>query len=233
MQDFFTFDNVLSTDKNIVLKDYSPIFLPATDYNYIEIPGRDGSVRKGSGSRRDVLIRCEVAMIGTTQDIYDVNAWLSNRGGLSFWDMPDKYYIGELYEEIPMLDMEEWKEFDLYFRCHPVKYGADVNTSLSGSTLILNSGTYETFPVIETMLVTAETTLEFTHTNTGEKITMSGSYGIGDVIVVDFENEEITQNGNPVNDDLHLDSDFFKLAPGENTIVSSVDATIHFTERWL
>jgi phage-related protein len=132
-----------------------------------------------------------------------------------------------------MLDMEEWKEFDLYFRCHPIKYGADVNTSLSGSTLILNSGTYETLPVIETMLAAAETVLEFTHANTGEKITMSGSYSIGDVIVVDFENEEITQNGNPINDDLHLDSDFFKLSPGENTIVSSVDATIHFTERWL
>jgi len=51
MSDYFVFNGIASTDKNISLIDYNSIFLPANNRSFISVPGQDGSIPSGDDWR--------------------------------------------------------------------------------------------------------------------------------------------------------------------------------------
>lgn len=234
MDDFFIFNNIKSTDKNIILKNYTTAFLPANNRRFIDVMGRDGSIPKGSKSKQDIIINCDVAMLGTSQDVHYLNEWLSHRGQLKFWDMLDKYYIGEVIGEIPMTDKETWKEFTLSFRCHPIAYGQQKQFDITSNPTIYNLGTYPTKGTITIEITEGVDHIQVTLQNTGEFIYLGHNFISGDIVTIDLEEEMAYKNGYSIMRDCYLESDFFEIPTGKFEItVSSGKATLEYIERWL
>jgi predicted phage tail component-like protein len=238
--DYFKFNNVKSTDKDIVLIDYKPIFLPANDRRFVQIPGRDGSIQAGTNAKKDVILDCKVAILGNSEEdvLYRVclaNTWLAKRGKLEFWDQPGRYYIGEVVGEVSMESQITWNTFGLQFRCEPVKYGQEVTQVLDGSTLA-NRGTYKTKGVI-TLAVTADTNyIQARLVNTGEFVYIEHDFVAGDEVEISLERSFVKKNGYLINEDVYLESDYFFIPPGDFQITvepAETTATITYIERWL
>ena len=238
--DYFKFNGIRSTDKDIVLIDYKPIFLPANGRRFIQIPGRDGSIQAGSYARKDIVLDCEVAILGTNEeDIHNriclANTWLAERGKVEFWDMPGRYYIGEVVGEVSMESQITWNTFGLQFRCEPVKYGREVTQVLDGS-ILTNAGTYKTKGVVN-LAVTAPTGyIDIDLVNTGKFIYVEDNFLAGDTVEVDLARGFIKKNGYLINDKVYLESDYFFIPPGEYQIritPEAITGSITYTERWL
>jgi len=124
---YFKFNGIKSSDKNIVLKEYKPIFLPALNVEYEQVPGRHGSIEFNDNTRQDIVIEVDIAILGDSKTEVMVNAraiehWLSQKGQLSFWDEPKKFYIGRIVNQIPLERQAAWGEATLLFRCEPFAY---------------------------------------------------------------------------------------------------------------
>lgn len=127
MAAYFKFNNIKSSDRNIVLKGYTPIFLPELNSTYEEIPGRHGSVEFNDNTRKDIVIEVEIAILGKNRRDILVNAravehWLSQKGTLSFWDEPQRFYVGRIVNQIPLERTIGWGNVNLLFRCEPFAY---------------------------------------------------------------------------------------------------------------
>lgn len=238
--DYFIFENMKSTDKNIVLKEYSRSFLPANNRNFIRIPGKDGTVPRGDDSKQDVIIDCQVSILGNdekeiNQNIESANVWLSQRGKLTFWDMLDRYYVGEVVGEISIENQTKWGDFNLQFRCHPIKFSRlDHFVELEENTEFTNTGSYKTSGIITVTLDSDIDMIRYTLQDTGEFIQIEHDFIEGDTIIIDLEEEKVTKNGYSVQKDVYIESDFFSIPPGRCRITSNIGkGFLEYTERWL
>lgn len=231
------FDGIKSTDKNIILKNYNRIFLPANSRNFIRIPGKDGSLPRGNKSKEDITINLEVAISGTDEEeintnIENANTWLSKRGQLSFWDSLDRYYMGEVVGEVSVENRTKWGDFTLQFRCHPIKYGETKTVDIAGN--LFNEGTYESEGTIKVTIASNIDYLRVELNNTNESIQIGNDFVEGDVVTIDLEEEKVYKNGYLIMKYVYLESEFFKIPAGEFSIdISNGNATLEFTERWL
>ncbi|HHX11537.1 MAG TPA: hypothetical protein GX731_01850, partial [Clostridiales bacterium] len=70
--------------------------------------------------------------------------------------------------------------------------------------------------------------------STGEFISVTHNFAIGDIVRIDLGEEMIYKNGESIMYDCSLESDFFEIPTGEFQVsVSAGNATLEFTERWL
>lgn len=127
MKAHFKFNGIKSSDKNIVLKEYKPIFLPALNIEYEQVPGRHGSIEFNDNTRQDIVIEADIAILGDSKTEVMANAravehWLSQKGQLSFWDEPQRFYIGRIVNQIPLERTAVWGNVTLLFRCEPFAY---------------------------------------------------------------------------------------------------------------
>lgn len=127
MKAHFKFNGIKSSDKNIVLKKYKPIFLPALNIEYEQVPGRHGSIEFNDNTRQDIVIEVDIAILGDSKTEVMVNAravehWLSQKGRLQFWDEPQRFYIGRIVNQIPLERTAVWGNVTLLFRCEPFAY---------------------------------------------------------------------------------------------------------------
>lgn len=124
---YFKFNGIKSSDRNIVLKGYKPIFLPALNVEYEQVPGRNGSIEFNDNTRQDIVIEVDIAILGDSKQEVMANAraieyWLSQKGQLSFWDEPQRFYIGRIVNQIPLERQVAWGDVTLLFRCEPFAY---------------------------------------------------------------------------------------------------------------
>lgn len=238
MQDYFIFNDIKSTNKNIVLLNYKPIFLPVNNRKFKQIPGRDGSIPTTDRSKQDIIIECEVSILGDSEEEVNKNIelaipWLSERGNLIFWDMLDRYYIGEVVGETPMDKSINWNTFILQFRCHPIKYGNKIEHIIDNDILI-NEGSYKTKGIITIEVTENIDHIQVTLQDTGEYIYLGHNFAVGDTVVIDLEKEIAYKNGYSVMKDCYLESDFFEIPPGEFRLTTNTgNATLEYIERWL
>lgn len=127
MRAHFKFNGIKSSNRNIVLKGYKPIFLPALNAEYEQVPGRHGSVEFNDNTRQDVVIEADIAILGGSKQEVMANAraaeyWLSQKGQLNFWDEPQRFYIGRIVNQIPLERTAAWGDVTLLFRCEPFAY---------------------------------------------------------------------------------------------------------------
>ena len=234
MKHFFIFNGINSIDKNITLLNYTPIFLPQNNFYFTRIPGKDGSLRRGDNAKQDIIINCDVVMSGEVSDINYYNYWLQQRGELRFWDMLEKYYIGEVVGEVPATKKKKWLEMQLNFRCHPIKYGITRTFNITDNPTIYNLGTYPTKGMITVDITANVDHIQVTLQNTGEFIYLEHDFIPGEIVTIDLEEETAYKNGYSIMKDCYLESDFFEIPVGEfKILVSSGNATLKYTERWL
>lgn len=236
--DYFTFNGTNSLDKGISLIDYNHIFLPNNQRQFIDLPGRDGSIAVGSFSKKDVVITCEIAITGENEEeilntIEQSKLWLNKSGFLGFWDMPGRKYRGELISSDLVENNKSWDRFNIVFRCNPIKFGEYKEITGTDQTTITNNGTYKATGDIEITIEEETEEITVKLEETGERIIINHNFIQGDVVVIDLGEEKATKNGYNIMEDCYIDSDFFYLPPGNFTIKTGGEYLLKFTERWL
>ncbi|MDK3014530.1 distal tail protein Dit [Bacillus sp. RB3] len=143
-------DNQLASDYGICMIERPVIPTAEQEVEYIEVPGRHGSLTK-KGAFKDVPLKIKFNMLEEENIkplVRRMKAWLMNGKTLYFTD--DDVYrkikhvvIGDIANEI-----EEHGEFEVDFTLDPFEYTEDANIMLSTPGSIYNPGTMESTPML-------------------------------------------------------------------------------------
>lgn len=100
-----------------------------------------------------------------------------------------------------------------------------------------NSGTHTILPEVQVTINTAVNngTVLITHTQTGDKITLTGTFRAGDKVIINNTKHLVKVNGNVSMNMIGLNTKFFEIAEGEHSISCSVNSNLKviFQERWI
>ncbi|HDR3343485.1 TPA: phage tail family protein [Bacillus cereus] len=143
-------DNQLASDYGICMVERPVIPTAEQEVEYIEVPGRHGSLTK-KGAFKDVPLKIKFNMLEEENIkplVRRMKAWLMNGKTLYFTD--DDVYrkikhvvIGDIANEI-----EEHGEFEVDFTLDPFEYTEDANIMLTSPGSIYNPGTMESTPML-------------------------------------------------------------------------------------
>ncbi len=92
------------------------------------IPLRSGSYDYGARyyDDREIKVECDTRACLTRDQIRELSYTLSKKARIVFWDEPDKYYIGRVYDPSELEHIGGiGYEFVLVFECDPFAYAAD------------------------------------------------------------------------------------------------------------
>ena len=146
----------------------------------------------------------------------------------------DKYYTVRLDSAIDPQRIRGFGRFSVVFMASdPRKYAVSPSIlELDGAGF--NNGNCPATGKIEIEMTSDADSLDINLIGTGESIFIEHAFISGDSITIDLEKEMIYKNSYSIMQDVFLESDFFKIPVGEFEIsVSSGNATLEFTERWL
>jgi putative phage tail component, N-terminal domain len=220
------------SDYGIIIEKRPVIPKPQRNIDYIEVPGRSGSLRIDYETYNDniIPIQCWFKDNDVASKADEVKAWLNSGGGrLILSNQPDRYYLAHVTDQIDF--SQEWKIFSQFlinFRCQPFKYAVtnDVITLVAAGT-VTNPGSTASKPIIK---LYGAGSIELTINSA--KITLSN---ITDHIIIDsvlmdaYKADNTLQNSN-------MAGDFPTLIAGSNTIswsgsISKIEITPNW--RWL
>ena len=155
----FTFNGTHSSAYGIYMRSKNRQLLPASDDQYKEIPGMDGShLMPGSLKDRYIDIDCrvlETSLLVLRQKARQIAAWLYTpaRAKLVFDDEPGVFYWAKLINQVDLQQTFALGEFTLQLRCLPHAYAvspAIVEQDVSdGETITLTNTGVNTPMLIE------------------------------------------------------------------------------------
>ena len=218
-------------DFGIVIEKRPVIPKPERNIQYIEVPGRSGSLKIDDATYKDIVvpITCGFKDENVADKADLVKSWLdSGEGQLILSNQPDKYYLAHVSD--PFDITQEFRvlgKFLVSFRCKPFKYALNndaIILTIPGT--ISNPGTAEAKPIIK---ITGIGNITLTVNNADIQLTgVNGEITI-DSVLKDAYKDTFLQNSKML-------GNFPVLAPGNNAIswigaVSSVQITPNW--RWL
>lgn len=261
MKPYFKFRGTKSTDMNILLRGWTPIFLPEKNIRFEDVPGRNGSVSFDDETRRDIIIQVDCTILGKTREEVRANArqaeyWLSRKGQLSFWNEPQRFYIGQVVNQVPLMKYIKYEEMSLLFRCEPFAYfiksmaeeiilddeipiceqitldkATAVHQIIGPTTIeVENNGAFDLQPFMK---------IEGSFTNLAIGSLVINNPLVNDTLYIDNENVLVytIQAGSRVNWLPYVSGDVLRLAHGVNDVQIS-GTNLNFTlsylsrERW-
>lgn len=218
-------------DYGILVEKRPPIPKPQRNVDYIEVPGRSGSLKVDDETYNDVLIpiKCGFLNEDVVSKADEVKTWLDGgEGRLILSNQTDKYYMAHVSDQFDI--SQEWRVFGQFlvnFRCKPFKYSVinDAVTMLAPGN-ITNPGTVKSEPII---VLTGTGNITLTINGVSIQLNNVNGYITIDSVLKDAYKETLLQNN------LML-GDFPVLVPGDNEIswtgnVTSVQITPNW--RWL
>lgn len=227
----------------VVKADRSP--LPAVSNTLLEVPARNGAYFvRNKLQARDIQIDIKVA--GTSEDdlrskARAIGAWLYTTApqALIFDDEPDRQYLA-VVDTATLAETLKVGEGQIKFKC-PMPYAealANTNVTLTsnGTKALTNSGTAEAYGTLTVNFTGATTNFTVTHVGTGKKVQITSPFANTDVLVIDFAKGYVTLNGTNAMPTVSLDSDFFALPAGANSLTCTTfagTATLAYKNRWL
>lgn len=110
----------------IIVEEVIRPFLPQLRSRKVEIPERDGAYDYGAKHRDEISIdvRLGTVMLLSQSAVRELIYELSFKNKIAFWDEPDKYYIGRLYDPgTAERIVGSMRKFELTFICEPYAYG--------------------------------------------------------------------------------------------------------------
>lgn len=143
--------------------------------------------------------RYQIVLVSPDPFLYDAGDGIDPESG---------YVISTIYKETPGGYVTPY--------VLPVQWAAGI-----GSETVTNNGDVEVYP--EIILTGQFTNPEILNVTTGKFIKLNMVTTIGDVIMIDIKNREITLNGSSVVGNKTTDSTWWTLALGDNDIVLSTD----------
>lgn len=143
-------------DYGILIAKRPSIPLPRRKIQYIDIPGKDSSLRYDEGTYEDITILVECSMVNKEylpNAIDDIKGWLSNmgEGELIFSFQPTKKYMAQVVNFIDFTQVfNAIGKFPIIFNCRPFKYAVDNDpiTITARETTINNIGTVSSEPIL-------------------------------------------------------------------------------------
>lgn len=136
-------------DFGIMITERPSIFKPQRNIDYIDIPGRSGSLKIDHKTYNDIVIPIECWF---TDDIKNnifipeiadnIKNWLnSGEGDLVFSNQPDKKYIAHVSDQIEIdQELKVLGKFLVNFRCKPFKKAVDESKYIILDNCISRSG---------------------------------------------------------------------------------------------
>ena len=124
------------------------VLIPKLRARKITIPQKHGAYDYGAQyyDERGIEIQCVTNRVISREDVREIAYILSKKSEIRFWNEPEKYYIGRVYEP-PTLDQlrNVGNRFSLVFVCDPFAYGVTKTESFSNLSYTPSySGTAET-----------------------------------------------------------------------------------------
>lgn len=145
--DSFTFGGVDMYERYGIRVLHYDVLLPQLRRRKVTIPKRHGTYDYGAKFYDDRLIRveCDTRRALPKDEIRELAYTLSKKNQLRFWNEPDKYYIGRVYDTAELNYIGDiGYEFALTFECDPFAYGNIVAVPISGSLRPQYQGTAPT-----------------------------------------------------------------------------------------
>ncbi|MHB1652336.1 MAG: distal tail protein Dit [Desulfitobacteriaceae bacterium] len=217
-------------DFGIVIEKRPIIPKAQRNIQYIEVPGKSGSLKVDDTTYKDIVIpvQCSFKDDNVADKADAVKAWLdSGEGSLILSNQPDKYYIAHVSDQVDI--SQEFKVFGKFlvnFRCQPFKYNLpnDVITLTEFGTVI-NIGTINSEPII---VVTGSGNITLTINEVDILLTAVDGHITIDSVLKDAYKDTILQNSMML-------GDFPVLQPGDNGILWSgtgVVTKVEITPNW-
>jgi predicted phage tail component-like protein len=237
----FTLNGVHSSTFGIICKTVRRL-LPARTLRETEIPGRDGTFDFGSPTwkKGGFSFTCSfinASMTDLRTQAHAIAAWAAAATTLIFDDDPGIVWTGRISNAIDLANNIFLGQFTLTFDAQP--YGEDVNTTTGtiGTAQDYGSG-FEFYPVITvTKSGSTATSLQVMLASTGEFVRVVDSIASGDLLVFDMSTGKVTKNGIACMTKVSIDSLFFGVPPGNQTIsvttTSTYTASISYKKRYL
>lgn len=98
---------------------------------------------------------------------------------------------------------------------------------------VTNSGSVATAPTISIDGPLAPTTVFFENVTAGKTVWINQAVGAGETLSVDFATRTVTLEGVTVSGVVSVNSRWWELAPGDNTIRSNVGASVSHRDAYL
>lgn len=149
----FTFNSTHSSEYNLTLRSVDRTTLPPLRRRELLVPGRHGTYDFGNNKYDNRIIQIECFLKADSlsqlrQRVRSVAGWLKDKGQLMFDDEQDKFYIGRLYNQIPLDQITTNGIIPLAFECEPFAYSnintTEVTRTNDDSIFIFNNGSVET-----------------------------------------------------------------------------------------
>lgn len=125
--------------------------------SYIEVPGRDSSLRYDEGTYEDITLTVECTIKGANimERLDAIKAWLLSAGesDLIFSFHQDKKYKAQVVNAIDFKQgYKITSKFVIVFNCRPFKYAVNsgiITISTGAGTTLVNHGTVVSRPIIK------------------------------------------------------------------------------------
>lgn len=218
-------------DFGLVIEKRPLIPKPQRNIEYLQVPGRSGSLKVDDETYNDIIIPVQCGFkdddVPGQADL--VNAWLNGgEGQLIFSNQTDKYYLAHVSDQFDIAqERKVFGKFLINFRCRPFKY-AVTNTpiTLTEAGTVTNPGNIDSEPVI---LLTGSGSITLTINGVSIILADVVDYVTIDSVLKDSYKGTVLKNSK-------MTGEFPLLIPGENTVswtgtVTSVQITGNW--RWL
>lgn len=226
------------TDYGIIVTKRPVIPSPKRRVNYIDVPGRDSSLRFDENTFEDITIAVECIIKGTnaTAKIDTIKSWLFLAGekDLIFSFQTNKKFRAQVINSIDFKDIfRQFCSFIIVFNCQPFKYGVDnsvLTISNSSGTTINYPGSYAAKPIVK-VYGKGDGTFKIKNREVKMK-------GIIDHLIVNSEIEEAyyMNSTTMVNGNNLMTGEFPILENGSNSVTFSGGVTkleVTANTRWL
>lgn len=233
----FTFANKNSSaDFGILIEKRPDINSPKRHISYIEVPGRDSSLRYDEGTYEDVTIAVDCTIKGANlmERLDIIKAWLYSAGesDLVFSFQPDKKYRAQVVNSIDFKQaFKICSRFVILFSCRPFKYWVNniiITVNTGAGTTIVNQGSIASKPIIKVYC-----------SGSGKFKINSAEVTLSNITVpyltLDSELEEAYYmvNGEMKNANNLMSGEFPVLSAGNNTVTFSGGVTkLEITPNW-
>lgn len=145
------------TDFGIIISTRPTLPSPKRRVTYIEVPGRDSTLKLDEETYDDITIAVECSIKGDNivEQLDMIKAWLFPPGesDLIFSFQPDKKYLAQVVNSIDFKQVfRVVSQFVIVFNCRPFKYAVDndpITITSSSGTTIQNPGSIASRPVIK------------------------------------------------------------------------------------
>jgi len=236
-------NSVIFNDLNLsdycIIKSIKESILPPISTTRKAIPGRRGTkyIRKELGEKI-IEIDIEIpanSFIGRQSIVDLMTPKLYTQDEVELILRGNRKYYASLDSETLLESLVFHGATTLVFLAtDPLAYGDTKTIDITSAPTVINGGTYPATGTITVEITEPISNIDITLQNTGEYIFVAHNFVAGDTILIDLGEEMVYKNGYSIMQDCYLESDFFEIPVGEFEIsVSSGNATLEFTERWL